>query len=400
LLTFVFFLVALLLVVGLVIDVGFAYVTRATLSKAVDAASLTGAKNLSLGEDEAEALARAAFFANYPHSGRDVANPDPKISFTKDADNNTRIDVSASAIINTFFIRILPQWKTMSVASSGEAVHIRVVMVLVLDRSGSMTVNGGAAALPGAVSGFIDNFDENADQAGLASFASTATLDMLIQHPFKEGIKNAVNNWPDRCIGRTFADGGLTSAQNAFKQVPVAESENAARVVVFFTDGYANTFRDTFSCPSGPAAYNLGASDPPYLSGALIDPTTGSETGCYTPNLDRAPPPCCPITTFNSIIPGPPVAVNWANVWTEGQLRALATAKALRTDEDAPVTIYAIGLGSELNRDFLKSIANDRSSPDFNPDQPEGGAVFASNADQLKPVFQLIAAKILLRLTR
>src|SRR5437773_10073053 len=112
LLLFVFFMVALILFVGLGIDVGFAYVTRASLSKAVDAASLTGARTLSVP------LAKAAFHANYPQSGRDVADPVPEVTFSKDEDNNTLINVSATATISTYFIRILPLWTTLTVSSS------------------------------------------------------------------------------------------------------------------------------------------------------------------------------------------------------------------------------------------------------------------------------------------
>src|SRR5437899_5131173 len=84
LLTFVFFLVALILVMGLVIDVGFAYVTRASLSKAVDAASLTGARNLAFGKQQAEDAARAAFDANYRQTGRDAGPPDVAVTFKTD----------------------------------------------------------------------------------------------------------------------------------------------------------------------------------------------------------------------------------------------------------------------------------------------------------------------------
>ena len=72
--------------------------------------------------------------------------------------------VSASAIINTFFIRVLPQWKTMNVSSSSQALRVRLIMMLVLDRSGSMRFNDGANALPGAVSSFIPYLRESFDE--------------------------------------------------------------------------------------------------------------------------------------------------------------------------------------------------------------------------------------------
>src|SRR2546425_10917919 len=86
---FVIFLIVLMLFVGLVIDFGFAYVTRASLSKAVDAASLTGARNLSLGKAQAEVLARAAFDANYRPTTLDASPPTVDITFTTDTSSNT-----------------------------------------------------------------------------------------------------------------------------------------------------------------------------------------------------------------------------------------------------------------------------------------------------------------------
>ena len=45
LILFTLFIIVLILFVGLGIDLGFAYITRAQLSKAVDAACLTGIRN-------------------------------------------------------------------------------------------------------------------------------------------------------------------------------------------------------------------------------------------------------------------------------------------------------------------------------------------------------------------
>src|SRR2546427_81441 len=143
LVTFAVLLVVLMLFVGLAIDLGFAYLTRASLSKAVDAASLTGARNLSLGDDQAKALAVATFNANYPQTGRDVAWPlRPSVSFDTDPGGSTLVNVSATTSISTYFIRVLPQWKALSVSSAGQATRVRVVMMPVLDRSGSMGFNG------------------------------------------------------------------------------------------------------------------------------------------------------------------------------------------------------------------------------------------------------------------
>ena len=65
----------LLMFSALAIDVGFAYVTKAKLSKSVDAACLTAMKNLSQGQTTARTLALNAFAANYGTSGLDIGSP-------------------------------------------------------------------------------------------------------------------------------------------------------------------------------------------------------------------------------------------------------------------------------------------------------------------------------------
>jgi Flp pilus assembly protein TadG len=387
---FVLMLVALLLCVGLAIDLGFAYISKASLSKAVDAAAITGAKNMSSGQAEAERLARATFAANYTGKGRDAHSPTLNIGFTQDASNNTRIDVSASTVINTFFIGILPEFKTLSVGATAEAIRVKLLMTLVLDRSGSMGSNGGAVALPPAVSDFIDQFDDSQDRVGLSSFGSNATADLAPQKNFKTLVNNRVNNWPALVGGRTFSDGGLTIADTMIRNTALAAGENVFKVVVFFTDGYANTFQDTFSCT--PGKLNLGQS---------ADPSDGPQPWPFSftdPITGNSITPPCSSTDFQSIDgTTKSISKNNRNIWLEGQLRALATAKKIRGEN---ITVYSIGLGDDINQDFLMNVANDPRGSQFDSTQPPGQAVFAPQADDLKQAFQQISQNILLRLTQ
>ncbi len=45
---------------------------------------------------------------------------------------------TASTSINTYFIRMIPQWRTLTVGDTAIASRAPVVMTLVLDRTGSM----------------------------------------------------------------------------------------------------------------------------------------------------------------------------------------------------------------------------------------------------------------------
>src|SRR5271165_916726 len=206
----------LLLFVALAIDVGLAYVTKAKLSKAVDAACLTAMRNLAQGHTAAGNLAINSFNANYRVSGLDIDAPAITVGFSTDKYGQTLVNVSATATIRTFFMRLLPKYQSFSVSDSAQATRGKLVMTLVLDRSGSMKNNGGSKALPPAVTSFINYFDNNNDEVAMVSFASNATIDVPIGYQFITPITNAVNAMKSKFGGGTFGLGGLVDgkAQN------------------------------------------------------------------------------------------------------------------------------------------------------------------------------------------
>ena len=328
---FVLFMMMLILFVGLGIDLGFAYVTKANLSKAVDAACLSGIRSFPSGTQNASDIASSIFKANYGKPGRDVGSVNPHIVWGKDASNNTILDVDASTTINTFFICVLPTWKTLSIKATGESTRMNVIMSLVLDWSGSMFTpvqNGGSGGALGgnltrAVDTFIDNFDDNTDRAAMATFGSFAQVNVPMRYQFKAPIKNAEQNLTN--LGRTFSQGGLTNGFQQIQSVSLNPGEKVLRVIVFFTDGFANTFQDNFS---GCGVRNLGQSDPfnnatgPW-DYSFMNPSNGSGNGCGATmflsvggNLNG--------TSYNAGTVT--IANNNQNIWREGQLRALQTA--------------------------------------------------------------------------
>jgi Flp pilus assembly protein TadG len=385
LLMFVLFLVVLVLFVGLGIDLGFAYVTRANLSKAVDAACLMGIRNIS--QENAEDIALSTFFANYGRPGRDAGDPNVQVKFDKDGHDNIILNVDAAATVNTFFIRLLPQWSTLPVQAHATATRNKLVISLVLDRSGSMNDNGGAAALPGAVSNFIDFFDDKNDQAATVSFAPAASTDVTMRHPFKTKIKDAANAMTFG--GWTCSERGLTNGLAQNYTVNVRPGENVIKVIVFFTDGMANTWYYNFDC--GPR--NIS---PDRL---LWDPDTGASAtaGCTVPG------------TLPSINGSSVVTTQCAQMNLEAQARAERIASLAR---DAGNIVYAIGMGDPnapgecggtfraLNPDFLKNIANTPDAPKHVDGQTVGAYVIAANSGALEDAFRQIADKILLRITR
>jgi Flp pilus assembly protein TadG len=396
-------LTVLLLFMALAIDVGFAYVTKAKLSKAVDAACLTAMRNLAQGHTKAGNLAVTSFNANYQQSTLDANTPIVTVGFTTDAYGQTLVNVTATATIRTFFMRILPQFQTFSVSDSAQATRGKLVMTLVLDRSGSMSTNGGSSALPPAVTSFVNYFDNDNDEVAMVSFSSNATVDVPIGYHFITPITNGAKALSFG--GGTFGLGGLIDAKAQNESVIVQPGQNVVKVAVYFTDGHMNIIQDTFNCPAA-KVINYGG----YDSGSsfhFFDPSTAADWGTVNskgyPPYNSKPDYCTGVTTFTSAIDGSHKTFSRTNITADAQYRAIQTANAMRAEG---MVVYSIGLGNNVDQSFLQQIANDPASPSYNSSQPEGLAVFAPSCPstrcsaQLLQVFQTIAAKILLRLTQ
>jgi Flp pilus assembly protein TadG len=393
---FAFWLPLLLLFTGLSIDFGFGFLTKAELAKSVDAAALTITRNLGQGQTAAAAMGTAQFYTNYNANPKvpNVAAPTLSVTFATDSFNEPVVNVKATATIHTFFIG-LAGFPTLTVSNYSQAVRPPVILTLVLDHSGSMTHNGGEQALPGAVTSFLANFIEGTDQVGEVSFGSTANVDVPISYTFKTAINNALTAMP--WGGATYAQGGLLDAQTQVTGVsnpPV----NAVDVVVFFTDGYANTNNDNLAC--GPTkSVNYGGcspiEQPIYNCGfSFLDPTTGNTTTCgattFTPHDPTLPSPALLNNGLTTL----------QDVSDDAMYRAVQLANTMRTQG---ITIYSIGMGDLTNTDYLYELANDPNNPtssEYNPSsQPSGLYEPAGTSADLEAAFQQVAQKILDRLS-
>jgi Flp pilus assembly protein TadG len=392
---FVFFIIVLLLFVGLAVDLGFAYVTKAQLAKALDAAALTGARNI--GDAQVNSIVRSTFAMNYGRPGRDTAAVTPTVQIVT-VGTQRRLQVAATTTINTFFIRILPNWRTLTVAANAEAIRNRVVMSIILDKSGSMIYNGGCAALPWSTDAFVNLFDDNVDKAALVTFATVPNTPITMRRPFKAPISTAAHSIS--CDGSTFMQGGLQQGYDQILTEPVAAGDSVLRVAVFFTDGLANTVQETLTCPTS-RLMNFGGNAPTEgTTIAFSDPTTGA-TLCSgngsTPDTPVNPTGCgCSATTFRAA-DGSMKTFTRRNISTEAQNRTLTLANQMRS---AGIVVYTIGLGSNVDRPFLRNLANSPDAPNYNNGQPSGIAVFPATAAQITGAFQTIASDILGRLTQ
>ena len=422
----------LVLFTAMAVDMGLIYVTRAKLSKAVDAACLTGVKNLSQGQTTANALATDMFNANFGPNP-----PTPNFTWTTGtATVPVSLTVNATATVNTYFMKYLPQFATWNLGDTATATRSNLVMSIILDRSGSMGPDGGGTALQAAVPNFVNDFVNGTDHIALISFASNASVDVALTSNFATPITNAVKAL--NFSGGTFGTGAGTNACNTppcsttdGPPLSMADNQNSTvsyvqetKVVVYFTDGLMNTIQDTFNCtnnPPGPTLYNYGGYDPPQTGVAALVPTNGTQWPDIPTN---GPPPygngggtCNGVTSFFSQQNNTTESFTRAHVTAEAQWRAIYTANAMRSETPVATYIYVIGLGHAVSGDvpteaFLATLANDPNGPSnyngavYNGSLPAGLFVVvpdcpsATCTSELNTAFQTIAAKILLRLSQ
>jgi Flp pilus assembly protein TadG len=433
----------LVLAAGLAVDGGNAFVTKARLTKAVDAACLAGMKNLSQGQSTATAIATHIFNANYG-----VNPPAPTITFPTDAYGDQQVKVTATSQVSTTLARLLfPSW---TVADTAVATRGRLVMALVLDNTGSLLNNHGATAVKNAVPTFINYFDDTNDHVSLITFGKTvgstvytaSTVNFAMATNFKSTIVSDVNALS--AGGGTFGTGGtyvaswgppMALADHQIASVPIVGGANIVRVMVYFTDGLVNAVQDTFTCytdathstqvlvnyggyDTGTTVHTFKASDgTDWCASGDCTFTTGSGRTAQTHigiSRDSAGDLCenpygTKISNFPSVSLGQ-TTISRTNVTTEAQYRALQTANTMRA-ENPGVYVFTIGLGSGVDastQTFLKKVANDPASPTYNSSLPTGEFFYIADCSsnpsdcttQLRTAFQTIASKILLRLTQ
>lgn len=209
-----------------------------------------------------------------------------------------------------------------------------VIMSLVLDRSGSMQSNGGSTALPLAVTNFISLFDDANDYVAMVSFSSAASVDVSMRQPFKMDIEAAALTM--NFGGYTCSDQGLTNALAQNNTVALPSYIPVLKVIVFFTDGMANTFNYVFNC--GPR--NIAYSGP-----ALYDPVTGNlaNSGCTVPALLSSINPVTGQLTSNTVDASGNTQTSCVSMHNEAENRAERIAWLARSHGN---TIFCIGLGA------------------------------------------------------
>ena len=246
-------LVLLIPMVGLAIDVSVLYMIRAKLSGAVDAAVLAGAQSLANGGDAATQRASAQdaatrfFNANFPtgYWGTTSVNfPAPVIDDSSTLNYRT-VSATASATAPLYFLRVFGT-DTTTVAISAQAGRRDALVMLVLDRSGSMLNpfqgTTACAIMKQDAAQFLTYFAPGRDMLGLAIFGASSFVyapTTSFDKPDGNGDTVASLIGQIKCGGNTNTSGGV---EQAYNQIQAIGSTSRTNVIVLMTDGRPNGF--------------------------------------------------------------------------------------------------------------------------------------------------------------
>jgi Flp pilus assembly protein TadG len=446
-------LVVIIPMMGLTFDASIMFVIKARLQGAVDGASLSGARALARGSDgpsqitSAETTATAYVNLNYPSSyffSTNLAVDPPTVDLSTAFQR--KVTVSASVTAPNLFMRFLGAGAT-TVRASGTAVRRDVNIMMVVDRSGSLTASGSCGPLKQAAIGFVNKFANGRDNVGLITFASSSWADF----PLANNFMTASPNVPT-IIGNINCAGSTSSAQalwQAYSQLVTLNQTGALNVILFFTDGQPTgvvvdmpittgspcvqhpTIRGLYSTftnsPQFFGLLNASVGPQPIVNGDLV-PAPNSNGCAYDQGwANNGGVNNMTTTTDFSYVPNTDI---WGNsldtgfqgplVYNSGHISAQAGANGypislnaadsaatrIRNGANDPansrglnsVTIFSIGLGNAAipaSPVFLQRVSNDPSSPIFDSSKPQGLYIDAPTADDLNNAFSAIASEIL-----
>ena len=242
-------------VIGTCIDGAILYWVKARLSAAVDAAALSTARSLNVGqsvkdqETNAKLIGNQYFAANFPPGlmkttvvgGQDISN---SININEVEIHKRVVTISISVVVPLYFMPILG-FKNSTVSATGQATRRDANIMLVLDRSNSMNQNGSCSALVASAQNFVNQFVDGRDQVGLVTYHFTANVDFKPQLTFKTASPSLNSTLGTLvCTGDTNTVDGL---YNGYDQIQnTINQPGALNVILLFTDGQANAFTGIF----------------------------------------------------------------------------------------------------------------------------------------------------------
>jgi Flp pilus assembly protein TadG len=404
------FLMLLLCFLAFGTEAGRWYLLRAEISKAVDAGALVGAKNISNPYVDPKTLAEEICAENFPAGAFGTpSSGNGSAVFAVDVQDGNRVFVTGRATSPAIMAQLLGI-NEVPVSSGGAAQMRPVEIVLVLDRSGSMT-GRPMSDLKVAAKSFVDFFNDSqaSDKMGLVSFATNVKVERPLGNNFVTPIKTAITAMQP--VGWTNAEDAIAQADGPSgftDQNGVPQADRIQQFLVFFSDGRPNVFRDVFRNRNAivdalvrVGGGNCDPGDNNQVYQYLMSPVTGNDmtTVVARPTGDGLLPSRCGanvVTTRWFVLDQDPVpgyqpdACNIPQATLHNHLCSLAadlaTANAQKL-KDQGVTVFSIGLGAKINTDFLESLAS-------SPEQ----VYMAPTSAELQAIFQKVAQDIKLRL--
>lgn len=427
-------MLVLLALVGLVVDGGLAYLVKARLNAAVDAAALAGARAVTAGDNQtaqasnARAAAADFFAANMPDNYL-LSKPELLRTDVSFDTGKVTIDVHAQAPMPVSLMQVLGFTELTPVASA-QTIRKDLDMALVIDTSGSLSSSG--PAVKAAARSFLNKFNVTQDRVGLVHFAYGAEIDEPIRQDARGFARATMLDKIDqyKFSGNTASVEGMWQARNQLKSIP-EKKRSSLRVIVFFSDGVPNalgtflTFKKAPPCNqagiidvNGKGLYKLDNSVGQLISGCSVTrngklaDTVGALPDWYNAHNNLANPNN-PAGLEFPLVTNYPRQVT-ADLSTTSSMqrnidraaRNLPEAVAAKA-RDEGIYVFTLGMGSDLKiksgvdkevgEDVLKCMANVADGPKhcYDAKEPVGMYCYAATEAGLTPCFSRLASAIL-----
>ncbi len=241
--------------VGLTIDVCILYTVRARLQSAVDGAALAAARALNLGQTTDSQAASAKqnavnwFYANFPTgtwatTGANMTTASVNVFDDPTNSHLRNVTISASISAPTYFM----QWfgyRAINIAASGNASRRDVVVMMVLDVSGSMQNAGVCDDMVAAAKIFTGQFAAGRDMIGLVTFNQATYIKSSPVTDFQTRLGYTNSSGSGTGILDTITCSGGTGTAQAisvgYNELYKVNLPGALNVLMFETDGLPNS---------------------------------------------------------------------------------------------------------------------------------------------------------------
>jgi Flp pilus assembly protein TadG len=245
-------------VAGLAIDFSVLYNVKGRLQAAVDAAAISAGYKLQRTTDltdptqvaNIQDAAQRFFNANYPSNYWGTTQISYSATPTQNASKVRTLNVQAVESVPMLFMRVIGINNSKVAAQA--TVSIRYVnLMIVVDRSGSVSVEGANTTIVNVLNQFVATrassiFVDGRDVVGMVSFGASWKLDFAPSTNFQSGSPNigtAINNLGWGNNGTNTAEG----LYQAWYQLRKLNQPGALNVILLLTDGRPSAFTGKFT---------------------------------------------------------------------------------------------------------------------------------------------------------